>query len=309
MASLRQLRYFLAVAHEGQLTRAAGRLHLAQPALSRSIAQLEASLGFTLFERHARGIRLTPAGEAYLEKAERVVAAADDAEAAARGLAANPVARMLWGFNAIPPIIEMALLVGAFTSSHPNLVLSYRDLGNPRTSTVAWLHEADIGLLWNPTPHPDVEILPLSVQPRVLLVPGSHPFAGREELDPHEALEETFCGRSPGLDPIREAYMNLNDYRGGPPANVTGDESDSQLERISQVAAGKAVMVARPALARLAVEVIPGIASVSLADARPAPLALVWRRDSRHAEVEDLVRLARSEANGAGASPVAADGV
>lgn len=298
LASLRQLRYFVAVAQEGQLTRAAARLHLAQPALSRSIAQLEASVGFPLFERHARGITLTAGGEAYLAKAERVVAAVEEAEASARSIAVNPVARLLWGFNGIPPVIEVPQLVAAFTASHPRVVVSYRDLGYPRGSTPSWLAEADVGLVWNPSPHPDVELMTVSLQPRVLLVAASHPLAGREDVDPEEVLDETFCGGHPALDPVREAYLLLNDYRGGPPAHLTADESDSSAERVSQVAAGAGVMVARPAVGRVAVASVPGIAYVGLADRRPAPLALVWRKGARNEDVADLAEAARAATNG-----------
>jgi DNA-binding transcriptional LysR family regulator len=59
------LLYYVTVAEAGQITRAARRLHVAQPALSRAITQLESDLGFKLLERHARGVTLTPAGEAF----------------------------------------------------------------------------------------------------------------------------------------------------------------------------------------------------------------------------------------------------
>ena len=84
MPELRQLRYFVMVAEEGQITRAASRLHVAQPALSQAIAQLEARLGVALFVRHARGMTLTPAGEAYLEAARTAVTAVADADRAAQ---------------------------------------------------------------------------------------------------------------------------------------------------------------------------------------------------------------------------------
>src|SRR5689334_19767564 len=78
-AELRHLRHFLVVAEEGHVSRAARRLHVAQPALSRSLRQLEAAVGTALLHRHARGVDLTAAGEALLPKARAAVAAADDA--------------------------------------------------------------------------------------------------------------------------------------------------------------------------------------------------------------------------------------
>jgi DNA-binding transcriptional LysR family regulator len=75
MFSQVQLRYFVTVAEEGQITRAARRLHIAQPALSQALAQLEAELDIVLFERHPRGVTLTPAGEAFLVKARAALAA------------------------------------------------------------------------------------------------------------------------------------------------------------------------------------------------------------------------------------------
>jgi len=65
MTRLRQIQYFVAVAEEEQITRAARKLHLAQPALSQAIAQLESQLGVALLERHAHGVTLTAAGEAF----------------------------------------------------------------------------------------------------------------------------------------------------------------------------------------------------------------------------------------------------
>src|SRR5213593_484826 len=84
---LEQLRYFVTVAEEGQMTRAARKLHLAQPALSQAIAQLEGELGIDLLERHPRGVTLTPAGEAFLPKARAALDADTDAALTARSLA------------------------------------------------------------------------------------------------------------------------------------------------------------------------------------------------------------------------------
>ena len=81
------LRYFVTVAEEGQITRAAEKLHVAQPAVSQAIAHLESDLGVELLERHPRGVSLTAAGEAFLAKARIAVASADDAVDTAHMLA------------------------------------------------------------------------------------------------------------------------------------------------------------------------------------------------------------------------------
>ena len=83
--SLAQFRYFIAVADEGHVGRAAQRLHLSQPPLSRQIRSLEDELGTPLFERTPRGVRLLPEGEVFLTHARRVLAEVDAAVAAVGG--------------------------------------------------------------------------------------------------------------------------------------------------------------------------------------------------------------------------------
>ena len=113
------LLYFVTVADEGQITRAARKLNLAQPALSQAIAQLEADLGFKLLERHARGVTLTRAGEAFLVNARAAVSAWSDAAATAQSIARVRHGTIEFGFVGVPPGLDSPELLELFSRPTP----------------------------------------------------------------------------------------------------------------------------------------------------------------------------------------------
>ena len=91
---LRQLRYFVAVARQGNFNRAARQLNIAQPALSRQVQQLEEALGIQLFDRHARGAALTSGGQRLLVRAERLLAEAETLRTEGHRPTAGPVGQV-----------------------------------------------------------------------------------------------------------------------------------------------------------------------------------------------------------------------
>src|SRR5256885_820986 len=206
MAELRQLRYFVAVAEEGQLTRAANRLHIAQPALSQAIGHLEQRLGVALFVRHARGMTLTRAGEVYLDAALSALTAIEDADRAAQSHARAATDRLTWGFIGVPPIVQAPELFSAFILAHPRSQLSFKELPFPRETTAAWLRDVDVALCFSPTPEPEVRLHPLRIEPRAVVLAKTHPLAGRSELAVQDVLDETFCGNDPSLEPVRAGF-------------------------------------------------------------------------------------------------------
>lgn len=115
------LRAFVTVAREGNLTRAAERLFVSQPALSLQLKKLQESLGVTLFERRPRGMRLTEAGQKLLPAAERALAAAAEFRAAATGLKGSLTGRLRLGTIVDPEFRRMGPFLRLFAERHPGL--------------------------------------------------------------------------------------------------------------------------------------------------------------------------------------------
>src|SRR5262249_61063087 len=105
---LPHLRYCVAVAHEGRITRAAVRLHIARPPLSQQIKALESEIGAPLFERHPRGVALTDAGRSFLGDAEAILASVDQAAQRARRSARGETGRIAVGFTTSAPFHPLA---------------------------------------------------------------------------------------------------------------------------------------------------------------------------------------------------------
>lgn len=126
MIDLRQLAYFVAVAEEEHFTRAATRLHVAQPAVSYQIRQLERHLDAALFDRSPRRVRLTDAGHALLPHARAALAALDAGEAEVRAAAGALSGRLTVGLIPGAAVLRVPTLLGEFRRAHPEIVVTLR---------------------------------------------------------------------------------------------------------------------------------------------------------------------------------------
>jgi DNA-binding transcriptional LysR family regulator len=285
------LAYFVAVAEEGQFTRAASRLHVAQPALSKAIAQLEADLGLTLFERHPRGVTLTPAGAQLYEKA-RVAADADaDVEAMAESLARTISGTLEFGYLGIPPALHSPELFDAFATRYPDIELSPCDVPFPSFPTASWLADVDMALCHTPQPDVGVWTQRLRTEPRVVLAPKRHPLAKRSELTVAEVLDETFLGAHPSVEPTWAGFWSLDDHRGGPAPHTAGHASNSQ-ERFAMIAAGRGITTTPACYASVLLRIMGNMAAIPLVDADPCVFTLVGREDRRNRLVDAFLAVA-----------------
>lgn len=287
------LRYFVAVAEAGQITRAAANLHVAQPALSQAISNLESELGLELFERHVRGVTLTPAGKTFLVKARAALIADDDAFRTAQSLARGAWDTITFGYIGVPPEVTNPELIDAFADAYPQVELSFHDLPFPSTPTSSWLEEVDVAIVSRPAADQHAWALPLRAEPRVVLAPKGHPLAERSELAVAEVLDETFLGFDASVDPVWAGFWSLDDHRGGPPASITAARSANAQERFGLIVAGRGIATLPACHAEIIAKALPGVVAIPLRDADPTILSLVGREDRRDEMVEALLAVAR----------------
>jgi LysR family transcriptional regulator, benzoate and cis,cis-muconate-responsive activator of ben and cat genes len=293
-----QLRYFVAVADEGQMTRAAHKLHIAQPALSQAIAQLESELGLELLERHARGVTLTPAGEAFLPKARAALAAETDAVATAQSLARSVRSAITVGHIGPPPLINAPELFAVFAEAHADAEISFRELPFPRGSTASWLEDVDVAFCHPPSAEPEVRVQALRTEPRAVVAPKTHPLAQRSELTVAEVLDETFISYHPAVQPMWAGFHSLDDHRGTPAPRMTADRAVTPSQMFRIIAERQAITAVPASDAAIILKVLRGVVAVPVRDAHPAVLSLVWRRSNHNSLVQALAMLAASLRDG-----------
>jgi DNA-binding transcriptional LysR family regulator len=198
---LRTLRYFVAVAEELHFGRAAARLHMTQPPLSRAIKQLETDLGAVLLHRSPAGVTLTPAGTALHDEARALLAQADQVRAKVTAAATLTI-------GTLADSAEQAgtRLVAAFRERHPGVHVRIRetDLTDPTAGLRAGL--ADV--VFTRTPFDDTGITThvLRTDPVGVVLRTDDPLASHAELDPAELADRRWFRLPEGTDPVWCAY-------------------------------------------------------------------------------------------------------
>lgn len=190
---LRRIRHFLVLAETLNFHRAAQLLHMTQPPLTVSIQKLESELGVRLFERGARGVQLTPSGQAALDDARRIVHhAASFAEMAS--LAQGGMAGQLRiGFVGSATHGMLQRLIPRFRAEHPRVELQLRDSTSMQILPALADESLDVGLLWLPVLDAlGAEFLALQHDTLVVALPRGHRLARRRSLLLAELRDEAF---------------------------------------------------------------------------------------------------------------------
>ena len=283
MLELRQLHYFVVVVEEGQMTSAATRLHIAQPALSQAIAKLESDLGVKLFERHSRGVIPTEAGAAFFERASRALVAVEEAEEAVDPwLRAGP--RLVIGFHEAAGDLARALL-RRFMVAHPEVNIETRHLDSGERLVELKRGRVDAELVYPPTGDEQLVESLVGRSPRYVLVGESHHLAAERTLTFDQIEHEMLPGRHPSVDERWADDAWLTNYRTAPPR--LSSETPASLDELwALVSRGKAISI-------LPQFMIPrlqgdGVRAIPLEGVAPLEVALASLRGDTRQVIRDL---------------------
>ena len=285
---LRHLRYFVAIAEERSITRAAERLWIAQPGLSTQVRRLEADVGVQLLDRHPRGVELTPAGEVFLERARATLVAAEAASSTGADLEAGLVGTVRLGIATEAPAGLAPSLLAAFGQDRPGVEVTVfetysgalmRGLRNGRLDAV--IAPAAFGSA-------ELRSQPVGSEPWMVLAGPGHRLACPGAVDARQLHSEpvVVTGHRDGAGHDRAVAELLTDLgitpvlqRGGPGPALYAAVAAGEAVALTTAAAASGALIARP-----------------LEPARDLRFALLWSEQAPAPALAELIRAAEPAA-------------
>ena len=291
MVELRHLRYFVAVAEELNFSRAAQRMHMAQPPLSAAIRQLERDLGVDLFVRTTREVRLTDAGRAFLQGARRTLADAERAAEDAKRAAAGELGHLRIAYSWSTRFETLPALGRAFRADHPDVELLAQEMWNGRMAPAFANGSIDIALSLCPEIGAELELAPIRKERFVALVPEAHPLAREDAIPLSSLADEEFIVFPREIAPrLHDAFMSI--FRDAGFAPRVRNESFHTGWDLGILADIPAVAMAPQTVAS---GLPDGIVAVAISEPTDAlETCLVWRGDDDSTTVAAFVAVARS---------------
>lgn len=289
--SLRRLEYFLVVAEELSVTRAARRLHMAQPPLSQQIRKLEDELGCALFVRGSRGLRLTPAGMALAQDAASLLGQVDRVRSRVRAVGGGDVGFLSVGMGEVACRTFATDLLDRFHRVRPGVQLHLREQDTTSLYNGLNSREIDVAVVRMGVGIPGVTILELlEEQPRIAL-PAGHPLVDRDRLRLADLEREQFIlySRKLGMHHFDEFVSACVEVGGFSPDIVS--ECDSVGAQLAMIGAGLGIGM----VTELSSEVpVPGVAFREVDDLQMRlRFFLAWRADDSDRVLEEFIAVVR----------------
>ena len=290
MFDLSQLRCFVTVAEELHFGRAAVRLNMTQPPLSRQIQVLERIVDAPLLDRTSRSVRLTAAGRSFLPEARRILKLAESASQVARRIAQGKTGSLKIGFTATTAYGFVPDLIAACRTQLPEVDLSLKEMVSGDQLEALMSGQIDIGLLRPPIGRPEFSAMRVVAERLLVAFPQGHAFAARDTVAPWELDGHPFIMYSPHESRyFHDLVVTLLMRADTRPRYV---QHLSQIHSIlAMVCAGLGVAIVPEAAANLnfrGVELRP----LQVSGPPPVETYLVWRRDDESPLLPPLIEIA-----------------
>ncbi|WP_433328269.1 LysR family transcriptional regulator [Spirillospora sp. CA-294931] len=279
---LRLLRYFVAVAEELHFGRAAARLHMTQPPLSRAIKQLENELGVVLLRRSAGGVALTSAGKILYTEARTLLEQAEQARirvAAAAGEVTLTVGTL--GDSAGDVGTRLA---ATFRRRHPDVAIRFREADFTDPTTGLRNGVVDVALTRSPFDDTGISVCVLRSEPVGVVLRSDDPLAERASLRLGDLDDRAWFQLPEGTDPIWRAYWN-----GAAPV---GDRPAGPVVRTVNECMQAVLWNGHVGIAPLGHFLPEGLTTVPLVDMPPSPLVVAWMSGRESPLVRSFIRIA-----------------
>ena len=290
MFDLNQLRCFVTVAEELHFGRAAARLNMTQPPLSRQIQVLEHIIDAPLLERTSRSVKLTPAGRSFLPEARRILKLAETASQVARRIALGKSGSLKIGYTAAASYGFLPDLISACRARLPEVDLSLKEMVSGEQLEALGSGQIDAGLLRPPIARPELATRRVLAEPLLAAIPKKHPLAARETLSVKDFDGQPFVMYSPYESRyFHDLVVALFTQADILPRYV---QQVGQIHSIlAMVRAGLGVAIVPAAAANLKIADVR-LRPLKLRNATPVELFMVWRREDENPLLPSLVELA-----------------
>ncbi len=289
---IRQIRAFVTVAQERSFARAANRLNVSQPALSQTIIQLEAVVGFSVFERTTRTVNLTAAGDKLLISARAAIHAMEQLHDEVRRLQLAIKSELRVGFMIGTAVEFIPEIVREFERVRPDAILRLKEYDFTDPSAGLKTGEVDCGIFRPPIDVEGVMITEIAREKCVVCLPEGHRLAKQETVSLADILgEPIIAAPTPG---VWRDYWLANDFRNGRPANVVLEAATVESE-LQSVAMGRGISITANSTARFYAR--PGIVFLDIVDMPKCVIAIGNRNPSNDLAADFIAVVKRVTTN------------
>ncbi len=287
MIDIRQMRYFVTLAETLHFGRAAERLHLTQPPLSRQISGLEKELGVKLMDRSSRHATLTRAGQSFLEDARAVLAAFDQACNNAKRADRGETGELSIGFMMHAAHTVLPSLARRYLAAYPDVDVKLREVVPNVLIEDVLAARFDAGIMFSPGPVRGLETRPIFHEKLCLAVHCGHPLATRKIASAHDLEDQPLIVTS--ADSAPTARKAVEEYcRSGGYAPSIRLEAQLQNTIVNLVAENLGVALVPDSMRKLA---FSGVSFLSLKNAPAIAHALVWRTGNLNPALRNLLAM------------------